>query len=521
MRQLRNLSSLFFHWPTSSLAVQIGRVARFAAWASITLIGGGILAFAQDLEIGGDLRISHMGFAGQTVEDGIGGHQAALAYNAIEEEYLVAWSGSDDLTVGREIYIRRVDAETGANLTGDLRISDTGWDGSLSREALKPDVAWDSQRNRYLVVWHADDGLVDDEFEIYGQLIDADGSEAGVQDFSITSTGPDGDPIHGAQEPDLLYDPVRDDYFLVWLADTAEYSAELQSRHISASFPIVIDFTPSIVSEMASTSRSSYPPAPDVVFNRIRNEYLVVWHANIVEENRAAAFAQRVRSSDLARVGVFDRMVSADDIQWRMALYPQVAHDPFEDHYLIVWGLTWVPWSGPFETEIWGQKRYGSTVGPIGEPIDQRLTHVGPPGDVWTGAIMPAIAFDTMSREYLVAFEGSQSGEGEFQIRAIFLDQEADQKWPASAAGRQLSEMDGSGSDYDGFGPAVVSAGGRLLVAWEGDNDTVGIGNGDQEFEIYAQRVSSPGAIFADGFESGGFCNNDWVEFPPQCVVTP
>lgn len=504
-----------------SLLVAVATPALASGLATaVTLFGGVYPLSAQEIEVGEDLRISHMGFTGQTVEDGIGAFQAAVAvaHNATDDEYLVVWSGVDDLDLGREIYIRRLDAQTGEALSEQIRISDTGVMGDTARKAQQPRVAWDSLRNRYLVVWYSDDESVDNEYEVRGQLIEADGSEAGAQDFLISQTGVAGDPLVGGRFPDVLYDPNRDDYFVVWNAQVTENDADIVGQHISAAFPLVLTFSPDLVGGLASAAVRS---RPRVVFNSVHNEYLVVWHSVLFEESLEVARAQRIRASDRVRVGILDRRISADETPFSFALYPDVAYDPFDDKYLIVWNSTWSPLAGgfPFDAEVRGQLRTGSTVGPIGPPIDHQFTSIGPPGDLERGSTGAAIAFDLQTREYLLVFHGDEASDDEFQVRGMVLDQRADRLVPTNDQGVQLSEMDGSGPDYDGLWPAVASAAGRLLVVWEGDDDRPGIGDNDQDFEIYGQRVVVPGIIFADGFETGGFCDNDWVEFPPQCIV--
>ena len=58
----------------------------------------------------------------------------------------------------------------------DFRISDVGPDGDGRFFALDPAIAYNNNANEYLVVWAADDdsgALVNDEFEIYGQRVNA------------------------------------------------------------------------------------------------------------------------------------------------------------------------------------------------------------------------------------------------------------------------------------------------------------------------------------------------------------
>ncbi len=66
-------------------------------------------------------------------------------------------------------------------------------DGNVSFAALNPAVAYNAMNNEYLVVWSGDDDtapLVDEEFEIFGQRIDAaTGAAIGTNDFRISDMG--------------------------------------------------------------------------------------------------------------------------------------------------------------------------------------------------------------------------------------------------------------------------------------------------------------------------------------------
>ena len=82
---------------------------------------------------------------------------------AIYNEYLVVWEG-DDNTGGlvdneAEIFGQLLSANGGGVLTDDFRISDVGGTGSAASNARDPDVAFNSTYNQYLVVWSADDSV--------------------------------------------------------------------------------------------------------------------------------------------------------------------------------------------------------------------------------------------------------------------------------------------------------------------------------------------------------------------------
>ena len=100
-----------------------------------------------------------------------------------------------------------------------------GPDGSAAFDAFDPALAYNSLANEYLVVWEADDNtppLVDEEFEIFGQRIDAaTGAEIGDNDFRLSDMGPDGSEDFDAFGPALAYNGLNNEYLGVWEGDDA------------------------------------------------------------------------------------------------------------------------------------------------------------------------------------------------------------------------------------------------------------------------------------------------------------
>ena len=134
-----------------------------ATETTITLASG-VLAEAAyplliDPEIGtNDLRLSDMGPDGNANFDAF---DPQVVYNPTQTEYFVVWEGSDDTDFGNgplvagedEIWGQRVDAATGAEIGTDLRLSDMGPDGNANFNAFNPQVVYNPTQNEYFVVW--------------------------------------------------------------------------------------------------------------------------------------------------------------------------------------------------------------------------------------------------------------------------------------------------------------------------------------------------------------------------------
>ncbi|MEM7309118.1 MAG: hypothetical protein AAF682_20710 [Planctomycetota bacterium] len=120
--------------------------------------------------------------------------------------YLVAWGGQADSTGGDvEVYGERVDAFTGDQLGGDLRISE--FDDGLDHNSIDGvDVAYSAERDAWLVTWHSYHYYdvptfdVTDGYEIWGQWIEAaNGDGIGPEDFRLSDAGQDGETYHEAK----------------------------------------------------------------------------------------------------------------------------------------------------------------------------------------------------------------------------------------------------------------------------------------------------------------------------------
>lgn len=165
---------------------------------------------ADDLEVGGSADL--------TVDDALG-----LAYNETSREYLVVFLAESATGMdGEEVYAQRLGLDAAPIGGDDVQISEMGPDANGTFNAAPPSVAWNSRMNQYLVTWHGDDdagGLVDNEREAFGQLLAADATQIGADDFRISDMGAVGDTLAGAFRPRVFYDANGDQYFVAWHGD--------------------------------------------------------------------------------------------------------------------------------------------------------------------------------------------------------------------------------------------------------------------------------------------------------------
>ncbi len=378
-------------------------------------------------EVGADFRISDMG-ATDGDED-FDAFNPAVAYNSTDNEYLVVWQGDDDTGAlvddEVEIYGQRIDAETGAEVDTDFRISDMGTDGDEDFDAFNPAVAYNSEDNEYLVVWQGDDdagSLVDNELEIYGQRIDAEtGAEVGTNDFRISDMGAtDGDTAYRAQHPAVAYNSTNNEYLVVWAGDDdspplVDDEFEIFGQRINAASGAEVgaDFR---LSDMGTTDGDTafgaYGPA--VAYNFTDNEYLVVWMGDddggSLADGEYEIYGQRIDAETGAEVGADFRisdMGTTDGSTAYAAFGPWVAYSHASNEYLVVWrGDDDTDPLVNDELEIYVQRIDASTGGETGDN-DLRISDMGnTDGDTTYNADNPAMAYNSTEYTFIVVWQG-------------------------------------------------------------------------------------------------------------------
>ena len=173
----------------------------------------------------------------------------SIAYNSNRDEYLVVWW--NDRLGNDDIYGRRVSGD-GALIGNWFAVA-----AGTGHERAFPDVAYNSQSNEYLVVW------VDDYSDICAQRVSAVGQLLGTE----IDVGGMGDENWG---PAVAYASTENKYLVVWTERTGTVYAFAGKEVTSTGSPgtrFAIDSNCSNCNEAQA----------DLAYNRPRNEFLVVW----------------------------------------------------------------------------------------------------------------------------------------------------------------------------------------------------------------------------------------------------
>ncbi len=385
---------------------------------------------ATGTEVGGnDIRVSDMGPDGNT---NYYAANPAVVYNKTANEYLVLWVGTD-VGIGEwDVYGQRISGTTGAEIgSNDFRISDMGPDGNANYIAGWVAAAHNTSTNEYLVVWTGDDNtspLVDDEWEIFGQRLNASGVEIGTNDFRISDMGPDGSAAYQVETLDIVYNSTNNEYLVVWESDDntgslVDNEREVFGQRLNASGAEIgsNDFR---ISDMGSDGDANYDARrPEVAYNKINDEYLVIWQGDddrfLLANNEFEVFGQRLNAITGAELGLNDFRISdmgPDGNSSYDAYKPEIAYNSTSNEYLVVW--TGDDNTAPLvddEYEIFGQrlKIDGAEIG----SNDFRISDMGPDSDPDFGIFRyTSLAYNNTNDEYLVTWDADDSVDGEYEI---------------------------------------------------------------------------------------------------------
>ncbi|WP_298819674.1 Ig-like domain-containing protein, partial [uncultured Chloroflexus sp.] len=270
----------------------------------------------------------------------------AVAYNSQNGEFLICWS--DDRAngflsqsfaeQGGEFEIRcqrfsldphpnrRFIGQIGAN---DFLISRAGFNTGAAGyvrpdyDAVTPAIAYNSVDNQWFVVWSADNnasGVEDGEFEIYGQVLAADGVQAHLlpdiganyrDDHRISQVGETNACANAscdAYRPAVAYNPDRNQYLVAWFGDETNGFEE-----VYVSLRQATGFGTSVSGQRVSFSSNGVDNRfkgldVDVAYDAFNREWLVVWRGDPTVNDRFEIFGQRFNadtdgSVPLAQIG--------------------------------------------------------------------------------------------------------------------------------------------------------------------------------------------------------------------------
>lgn len=376
---------------------------------------------ATGAQIGADFQISFIGPADDPDYDA---EDPAVAYNSATNEYLVVWSGDHFADGDFEIFGRRVDAATGDLVGSMVRVSVMGSGVDPNYDAYDPAIAYNSANNQYFIVWEGDDDtapLVNNEFEIWGKRLNANAEWVDADNFRVSEMQGSGDADYDAYNPAIAYNTTSNDYMIVWYGDKDLYNTsndefEIWGQRLNAILG-KMGAAGFRISDMGPTDDPLYDAMdPSIAYNSRNNQYLVVWEGDNIANDLFDIYGQRMEATGLG-IGSNDFAISQPGIGTNSnydAYNPVVAYDLANNEYFVVWQDDEL---GVAEFEIWGQRLSAVSGNAIGN--DTRLSDMGIDGDENFIAQTPYLAYSgSQNNQFLIVWSGDNSTDGEFEIWA-------------------------------------------------------------------------------------------------------
>lgn len=449
-----------------------------------------------------DFQISNQGPA---LDGKFEAKQPNIVYNSTDSTYLVVWSGVSTATSGSqqkfEIFGQLLDSD-GNKIGSDFQISSTLAENDLRLDAENPSIAYNTVDNNFLVVWDApasffaiNSTAVNDQNEIFGQLLTSDGSEIGT-DFRISDMGPPGQVDFDAQNPDVAYNPVQNNYLVVWSGDDARSQNEIYGQFISSNGAEIgtNDFR---ISDMGPDGDVNFAAVnPSISYNMHDNNFLVVWsgddNTGDLVNGEQEIFGQLLTDAGL-ETGPNDFRISdmgPDGDGGFDALVPDVVFNALDTSFLVAWRGNDIVNEAFFTQEVYGQivLPNGQETGPNDFLISSIFIE-----DLNRSLHKPSLTHDPIRNRFQVFYVGiasSEFDEFDIDVEEEIFGTEVSNDGLIVFAPFQLSSM-GPDRNFDFSaslpGAAYGVSNQTTLVIWQGNDDSDQLLRGEDE--IFGQLI--------------------------------
>ena len=267
----------------------------------------------------------------------------------------------------------------------------------------QPTVAYNSQRNYYLVVWTNDRPGNDD---IQAQKLAANGSPIGGP-FYI-SAGKD----HDRWKPDIAYNSMNDQYLVVW--EDFDNASLVTGNSIRAR---VVTGTGEVQgkSDIIIRAKSSLdtPSDPAVAYASVTNRYLVVWH----EVSHVGTPTHRIFGQFINPQGGLIGGVKEIGKSTQLMSPPDVAYSARDNRFMVAW-QQFNPTTKNYDVKGQRVSGDGDLWGPLGTYMDS--------GSACEGPVVAAMPNDASDKTYIIAWIHHVPGMNGYGI--VYVNQAGDQR---------------------------------------------------------------------------------------------
>jgi parallel beta-helix repeat protein len=344
-----------------------------------------------------------------------------VAYDSGNKRFLVVWTDLRNReSSSSDIYGQIVNGN-GSLYGANLLIS------NAAKMQDRPTVAYDSVNRRFFVAWQDYRNKETTRYDVYGQIVDANGTLDGNE--FVISDGSDNQTW-----PKAAYDSANERFLVVW----SDYRNRQSTSYDIYGQILNADGTRYGGGELVIIVADRYQSSPSVAYDSVNQRFLVVWNDGRGGEiTRCDIYGQILNASGATCGNDFvicdDLVIFAGEHQYE----PSVAYDSVNQRFLVVWtDQRNIGTTGGYHvlgnTDIYGQR-----VKPDGTLLCGNFAISDAP-DTQT---YPTVAYNSENNNFLVAFNTHEIGPIEEVVPEIGF-----------AVVRQPGDLDGDGDvDYDDY----------------------------------------------------------------------
>lgn len=280
-----------------------------------------------------------------------------------------------------------------------------------SLQEVTPSVAYNSQRNYYLVVWSNDRPGNDD---LRAQKVSADGSLMGGPFYIVGGSG------HDRWKPDITYDSMNDQFLVVWedYENVGTFKGNsIRARRVSGT-GMVLDTNDRIIRAKSTTFYT--PSEPAVAFSTASNRYLVVWH----EVSHVLPITQNINCQVIRPDGSLEGGVRPIPGSTKNHSAPGLAYNRKVNRYMVAW-------QEYNSTQSWYDVK-GQQVQGNGNLWGSTNTY-SYSNDAWQGPVVASLPDERSGKTFAIAWTayvaGSWTGYG-----SVFTDNDGVKKDSSGAS---------------------------------------------------------------------------------------
>jgi len=420
-----------------------------------------------------ELDALEFGLEGDVIYTGYehSGTAPAIAYSPVTEQYLLVFEGDNN---NGDIMGVFIDANTGENLLL-FSISDS------PLRAKNPDVAYDSDHDRFFVVYEREN--TDRDIEIYGRVVYGGfGHPMGL--FPDTK-----DILISGKQDEDHYDPAvahnsdDDEYVVVFVNAPKGIRGRKVLSHETTPLPLGADS----FNILSYTSGNVF--SPDVAWSGMNNSFLAVWHRDRTSgadwihayylHDKYIEIPQRYGS--VVKVAPHNE---GEDPLTQSCRSPTVAFDPVEKNFLVVFSHKEAD-GAPVPESIHGTRLKGR--GDQGDPLLGYAfpieTTINNDNDTHN---TPSVGYCGVENEMHVLYATADinpAGDDLYRIYGRTISGES--------VSSKLEVHEGEGDQILQIPVITGTNDGRCLAAWRYQKDST-------EWDIAAQRISAQQNNFVD-----------------------